>query len=213
MAKEEGGGGNWRSLPQLLSHHKHYKSMSQRPIGKRVTKDVKVWTKGRDHVMNKLFNGQKHKPKVTQNCPLDFPKFYPFPKPWGQPPPPFFFPWSGAWKLKGGKRQTTRRAMQRKGHNNHHPPFMVKNLIHWARVQGWEEHSGNGKMGVPAQSWAMTLGNIHSPFARVWGPTQTPNLVWADTLQTVRYHFLRYLMLMVPFLRTPARFKWPFFLN
>jgi hypothetical protein len=99
--------------------------------------------------MNKLFNGQKHKPKVTQNCPLDFPKFTPSPN-LGASPPPFFFPWSGAWKLKGGKRQSTRLAMQKEGHNNH-PPFMVKNVIHWARVQGWE-HSGNGKMGVPAQS-------------------------------------------------------------
>jgi hypothetical protein len=104
MAKEEEGGGNWRSLPQLLSHHKHYKSMSQRPIGKRVTKDVKVWTKGRDHVMNKLFNGQKHKPKVTQNCPLDFPKFTPSPN-LGASPPPFLF--SLEWSMETQRRQTT----------------------------------------------------------------------------------------------------------
>jgi hypothetical protein len=167
MAKEEGGG-NWRSLPQLLSHHKHYKSMSQRPIGKRVTKDVKVWTKGRDHVMNKLFNGQKHKPKVTQNCPLDFPKFTPSPNLGGQPPLSFFL-LSLEWSMETQRRQTTK-------------PLVVqckrKGTIKPPTLHGQNNSLGKGprmgafrkwKKGGPRTKMSHDFGEHPSPFARVWG--------------------------------------------
>jgi hypothetical protein len=76
----------------------------------------------------------------------------------------------------------------------------------------WLEIGFEHPKGVPAQSWALTLGNIHPLPLQGRGPTQTPNLVEPIPYKTVRYHFLRYLMLMVPFLRTPARFMWRFFI-
>jgi hypothetical protein len=114
------------------------------------------------------------------------------------------------WSKETPKMQTTKHSlvMQCKGRAQH-PPFIVK-IIHWPRSKDGsipEMEKGSQRKAEP-----VTLGNIHPPPLQGRGPTQTPNLVEPIPYKTVRYHFLRYLMLMVPFLRTPARFMWCFFI-
>jgi hypothetical protein len=76
--------------------------------------------------MNKLFNGRKHKPEVTQNCPWDFPKFNPSPNLGARPLSSFPGVEHGNSKDANDKALD----MQYKGRAQH-PPFTVK-IIHWA---------------------------------------------------------------------------------
>jgi hypothetical protein len=76
--------------------------------------------------MNKLFNGQKHKPKVTQNCPLDFPKFTPSPNLGASPPFLSSLPGVEHGNSKEANDKATRRAMQKEGHNKTTHPSWSK---------------------------------------------------------------------------------------
>jgi hypothetical protein len=95
---------------------------------------------------------------------------------------------------KDANDKSTRHAMQCKAKEGaqHTPPFMVK-IIHWARSSSKEgkEAFRKWKRG-PSTKLSHDFGEHPSPFARLCkegGPTQTPNLVEPDTLQTVKVPF------------------------